>query len=418
MSPRSIPIRLSLFYGMMFLAIGVYLPYWPVWLRDRGMGPTEIGILLAASYITKTLANAIIGARVDRHDDRRRPMILLAAASLCVYAVFLFAGSFWSLLALTVVSAAAFTTLTPLADSLTMLQAAEHGLDYGRIRLWGSLTFIAASALGGFVLERSPSMAILWLLLLFLLLLVGSAVALPDTRRTLRPRDRDAPAVPLRRLLAHPSFLLFLGAASLIQISHMIYYAFGTVHWQKAGLPGDTIGLLWGEGVAAEVILFACSGAVLQRLGPAQLVLLAAAAATLRWAVFGLTTAPLHLALAQVLHAFTFGAGHLGAMHFIARAVPRSLSAGAQGSYSAVAAGLAPGMALLVAGPLYDSLGGDAYFVAAALALGGAVLALLLIRRWDGRALDLTPPPPASPARALRIDTDRECPAPPGAPPC
>lgn len=417
MSPLAISIRLSLFYGMMFLAIGISLPYWPVWLQDRGMGPTEIGILLAAAYITKTLANTLIGALVDRRDDRRRPMILLAMASLCVYAAFPLASGFWSLLVLTILAAAAFTTLTPLADSLTMLQVAEHELDYGRIRLWGSIAFIGASFLGGLVIEHSPSMTILWLLLLFLLALIGSAVALPEARRTARAQDRDAPAVPLRRLLVHPSFLLFLGATSLIQISHMIYYAFGTVHWQSAGLQGGVIGFLWGEGVAAEVILFACSGAVLRRLGPAQLLLLAAAAATLRWTIFGLTTAPLLLAVVQVLHAFTFGAGHLGAMHLIARAVPRSLSAGAQGSYAAVATGLAPGMALLVAGPLYSSLGGQAYFVAALLALAGALLALVLMRQWDGRALNLRPGP-AAPARASRTGTDRECPAPPDAPPC
>ena len=41
------PVRLGLFYGAYFLAVGVMLPYWPVWLEGRGMSPEQIGAVLA-----------------------------------------------------------------------------------------------------------------------------------------------------------------------------------------------------------------------------------------------------------------------------------------------------------------------------------------------------------------------------------
>ena len=397
MSPRSIAFRLSLLYGLLFLTIGILMPYWPVWLRDQGLTPDELGVLLAMAYIVRTLANPYVGAMVDRRGARRTAMIVLAAAAFCFYALFLFVDGFWPFLVLTVLASACFTSLMPLGDNLTMLHATEQDLDYGRIRLWGSLAFIIASTLGGAVLERGSSAILLWLMLASLLALVGGCALVPELPSARPPAGQPVhphPAPPqsahpgrLRRLLVQPPFLLFLIAVSLVHASHMVYYGFATLHWQAAGLSGDTIGLLWAEGVIAEVILFVYSGVFLRRLGPAYMIMLAGLAAALRWFVLGMTTEPLVLALVQVLHAFTFGACHIGAMHFIIRAAPRSLSAGAQSLYSSIGMGLAAGLAMLAAGPLYGALGGAAFHVTAVVALVAAVLAMLLGRRWHGGEL-------------------------------
>lgn len=398
-STRAMGVRLSVFYGALFLTVGLIGPYWPVWLESRGMGPSQIGLLMAISFLTRTATNPAIGALVDRRGDRRRPMLVLAAMSLGGYALFWPAQGFWPLAALTILAAASFTAIMPLGDSLTLLASREGRLDYGRIRLWGSLSFIVASTIGGAVIERHPTDALLWLLSATLAALVGACAMLPDVRvaggRVAGGRvDRPVATVPggertLRRLATQPVFLLFLAAASAIHISHLVYYGFGALHWQAAGLSLDTIGLLWAEGVLAEVAVFAGAAALLRRVSPPRLLALAGLAAALRWTVLGLTAEPLALVLVQSLHAFSFGACHLGAMHFIAAAAPRSASAGAQALYSSLATGLLPGIGMLGAGRLYSSLAGAAYLISAAVALIAAVLALILERRWSGGELTL-----------------------------
>jgi PPP family 3-phenylpropionic acid transporter len=406
-STRAMGVRLSLFYATLFLTVGFLGPYWPVWLESRGMGPSQIGLLMAISFLTRTVTNPAIGALVDRRGDRRRPMLVLAAMSLGAYALFWPAQGFWPLAALTILAAASFTAIMPLGDSLTLLASREGRLDYGRIRLWGSLSFIVASTIGGAVIERHPTDALLWLLSGTLAALIGACAMLPDVHvagvrvagvhvagvRVDRP-VAPVPGVPggertLRRLAAQPVFLLFLAAASAIHISHLVYYGFGALHWQAAGLSLDAIGLLWAEGVLAEVAVFAGAAVLLRRVSPPRLLALAGLAAALRWTVLGLTTEPLALVLVQSLHAFSFGACHLGAMHFIAAAAPRSASAGAQALYSSLATGLLPGIGMLGAGRLYSSLAGGAYLISAAVALIAAVLAVILERRWSGGELTL-----------------------------
>ena len=108
---------------------------------------------------------------------------------------------------------------------------------------------------------------------------------------------------------------------------------------------------------------------------------MAAAGGVLRWLILGSTTALPALIAAQLLHAATFGAAHLGAMHFLARTAPPGLAASAQALYSAVSGGLAIGLAMLAAGWLYAGLGGGAFHVMAALSALGGAMTLVLIRQ-------------------------------------
>ena len=97
-------------------------------------------------------------------------------------------------------------------------------------------------------------------------------------------------------------FVIFLIAVGLVQASHAAYYGFATIHWRAAGLSDDVIGALWAEGVLAEIVLFAFSGAVVRRLGPVRLLLLGAAAGIVRWAIIGSTTDLVAVAGVQWLH--------------------------------------------------------------------------------------------------------------------
>ncbi len=89
----------------------------------------------------------------------------------------------------------------------------------------------------------------------------------------------------------------------------------------------------------------------------------------------------------QVLHTLTYGASHLGAMHFIARAVPERAQGTAQALYATVASGLLMGTATLTSGWLYGKVGALAYLAMAALATAGFAGALYVGARWQGGLL-------------------------------
>lgn len=385
MDPLGPGARLSLFYGCLFLFVGIYLPFWPVWLESRGMTAAEIGILLAVGTWVKVLANPLVGHIVDRRGDRRIPMIVLAGAGLAAGVLFYLAHGFWVLLVISGLFGFALSALFPLSDNLTVRVASERGLQYGRIRLWGSISFIAAAMLGGRILEGKPDSWVLMLVLIAVGLTWISTFWLPDARWPTEERRKGLSF----RLLTNPVFLLFLASASLIQSSHAVYYGFATLFWRSMGHSDTVIGWLWAEGVAAEVILFLFGGALLARLGPVWLLATAGLAALLRWGITGLTVDLVPLLLVQALHAFTFGATHLAAVHFIARAAPSNLSASAQSLYSALGTGVGFGIMMPLAGYLYEQFAGAAFLFMAAMTVVGTVCAIILARRWDGEQISL-----------------------------
>ena len=83
--------------------------------------------------------------------------------------------------------AVAWTTIMPLTETVAMGGVRAAGLDYGRMRLWGSLSFIAASFCGGWVVERLGAGGVIWLIV------VGGA--LTDGGRA-RARATDRPRPP------------------------------------------------------------------------------------------------------------------------------------------------------------------------------------------------------------------------------
>jgi PPP family 3-phenylpropionic acid transporter len=218
-----------------------------------------------------------------------------------------------------------------------------------------------------------------------------AATALPDAppapMATVPTVTTGAGWPRLARLACHPQFLLFLLGASAIQASHGVYYAFATLDWQRGGHGEAVIGGLWALGVLAEIVLFSVSGHAVRRFGPIGLLLLGACAGLLRWSGTALEPGLPALLLLQSLHAFTFGATHLGAMHFLTRAMPPDLAATGQGLLAAMAAGIMLGLATFAAGFLYEAFAARAYFAMAVLSALGGLAILALARRWNGSPL-------------------------------
>jgi len=380
--PLPVTWRLAGFYGAAFLTVGVFMPFWPKWLQARGLWPEEIGMVLALSTTAKVVGSPLFAHLSDRLGARRRVMIGLSLAALCAFIFYSSVGSLWMLALGAMLVGLTFPPLLPLGENATLLAARIRGFDYGRVRLWGSITFVVAAWGGGAWIERLGVANIPWLVIGAASILVVACFLMPEVR--VAP-SRGGHA--FRGLLGNQLFLLFMVATAFIQCSHAAYYGFSTLHWSAAGISDSTIGLLWAEGVVAEIILFAFSGRIVQRVGIGPLLWVAALAGMVRWGVTGATSNLVALMVVQALHAATFGATHLAAMHFIQRAVPESISATAQGLYSAVVMGLILAAVMSGSGALYAVSSGGVFYAMAAMCAAGGLCAIFLTRAWDGTEL-------------------------------
>ncbi len=380
--PRHPAVRLAIFYGGYFLVAGVLFPFWPLLLEARGMAAGQIGLLLALALWLRAAAGPLVAWQADRTGDSKRPLIACAAAALAVMPAFYWAAGFWPLLLASFVFFFAYSSVGPLAETIALRSvSAEQG--YGRVRLWGSVSFTAAAIAGGFLLDAwggLPAASIVTLMVITLAVLFATSFALPRARAAQAARG----LAPLKTLLASKPFLLFILATAMIHAAHGVYYGFSAIHWTVEGYSHLTVGLLWGEGVVAEILLFAFGAPLVRRMGPVGLIAASAGLGALRWAVLALTTELWIVAAAQLLHAASFGAMHLGAMLFITRAVPDAFANSAQGLLGGLTYGAGLGAGLLLAGWLYGIFGADAYWSNAALSALALPLTLWLALAWRG----------------------------------
>ncbi|NKB58806.1 MAG: 3-phenylpropionate MFS transporter [Alphaproteobacteria bacterium] len=383
LSDSSVGVRLSLFYIFFFINAGIYMPFWPVWLESRGLGPVEIGLLIAVGRFARVISSPLIAYGADRRGNRRAPLLILTGTTTVIFLLYLYCDPVWQYAAVAAAVGAAWGTIMPLGDSLAIVNTQTRSIQYGRVRLWGSVSFILATLAGGKMLEFWPESAIFWVLMVSFVSLFVVCLILPDTRVEPAPIRMSG----IWRLFVHPLFALFMLCSALLQTSHLVVYIFGTLHWRASGVSDGMIGVLWAIGVVAEIALFAVGRQFVMRFGPGWLFVIAALAGVVRWTMLADSTAVPVLIAVQTLHGLTFGAAHLAAMAFIADAIPARLSATAQSLHGSVALSVAAGVVAPIIGPLYEEYGGGAFHAMTILSLAGGICGILLQRRWQGRLI-------------------------------
>lgn len=365
-------------YAGLFFGIGVFMPFFPVWLEGRGFDAAMIALALAVPQVVRLVTMPLGGLLADRSGRPRATLIIYAAATALCFAGIAFAPSATFILIGLGLAAVFWQPSLPVLDAYAVARRREGLIDYGRVRLWGSAAFIggnllAGGLLGGAFVVAVPPDTVIWLI-------AGASVAAALAAATLR-EVRPAPHETARRsgvALAGLAPVLFVGmaAAALVQGSHAVLYAFASLMWQGKGLSSTLIGLLWSLGVLAEVVLFHYGTRVTRRLGPEKLLLIGGLAGVVRFAVMAMDPPLLLLLLLQPLHAFTFGCTYLGAVELVARHAPPGRGASVQ-ALAAWATAIAMAGATLAAGPLWQAFGPGAFFASAGLALAGTGLALL-----------------------------------------
>jgi PPP family 3-phenylpropionic acid transporter len=380
MSSRIFGLRLSLFNAVLFLGSGIQLPFLPLWLKDKALSEGEIALVVAMMMAVRILAIPVGTFVADLTGSRRIIIIVSAFGTFAAYLLLHFMNGFVPILIVGMLAAAMLAPIAPLTEVLAIEGSAHFGIDYGRIRLWASLSFLAGSLIAGALLEVIPVHSVI--------LLIAAAQGLGALVTLVLPHDgalrlgeqtpTSLPAVFAVALSA--VFVIFMAAASIGQSSHGLLYAFGSVYYDDLGFSKLTIGELWAVSVTFEILMFAFSGVFYKRFGSVTLIAIGTGCGILRWFVMGLEPPLAMMFVISALHAGSFGLTHLGTMHFIRENVPDNMRNSMQGLFSVLSSGILMSATMWSSGPLYGLMGGKAYFVMASYSAIAFALALILRR--------------------------------------
>jgi PPP family 3-phenylpropionic acid transporter len=383
-SARQFSLRVGLYFAALFVVFGVQLPYLPVWLQSRGLTAAEISAVIATPALLRLVTTPVLAFLADRSGRHGAMLTVSGMVALAAAAGLLLAPSFWTILAASALLGIALAVGMPMVEAIAMTGVRAAGLDYGRMRLWGSISFTLAGLAGGVVIGVLGPQSIQPIVVAATAasLLAGLLLPSPMAAESRSPSRRLAVS-DIVALGRSPTFRWFLLAAATVQASHAVMYTFGSLHWQSLGISPGWIGTLWALGVVPEIVLFAVSGAAVRRFGPVGLLGLGAAGGVMRWTAMAADPGLLATICLQLLHALTYAASHIGAMHVISRAVPAVQAGTAQALYATITGGTLA-LAALAAGFPYARFGGSTYLAMALLCALSSAAVLMLWRTWDG----------------------------------
>ena len=373
---RSIHLNLSAFYFFYFAYLGAFAPFFALYLNSVGMEAVEIGMLMALPQLTRILAPHLWGWLADRSGQRMRVVRWSGALGTLAF-LGVFGGESFALLC-TVLFAMTFfwSAALPLVEATTLSRLGDETARYGRIRVWGSVGFIAAVVAVGYLLDLTSPRALLWVIaaLMACMLLLSCVVA-------------DAPAVPhpgderpVWQVVRRPEVIAIIAASALVAMAHGPYYTFYTIHLVDQGYSKSFAGWLWALGVVCEIGIFVWMSRLYKAYSMRQILIASTLLAALRFVVIGWGADSIVLLLAaQTLHAASFGAFHAAAIGVVHRLFRGRHQARGQAIYGSLAYGLGGTIGGLASGYAWGGLGAELTFT-----LGGAcaLAAAAVLWRW------------------------------------
>jgi len=375
--PRSMT-SISIFYFAYLGALGIFWPYFSLYLGSVGLPPREVTQVMALYPVMGLVAPPLFGLVADARRARGWMLRIASALTLVGFAAFFVAGGQRTALYLSLaVFAFCRAPILPLTDASAFEAARLHGSSYGAMRVWGSVGFLVAALATGALVDARGNAMVLPATCVSLGLAAAAAWLVPAPPPELRPQALDAG----QRLLADPELWWFLVAAVLGQLATAAYDAGFSMHLRLLGQPSRFVGTAWAVGVGAEVVFLVVQGALFRRVQPARAFAFALGVAALRWTLMSRVTSPTAILALQPLHAITFGCFYTAGATVMKDRGGTDAPAAAQGLFAS-ALGLGSMLGMWSTGRLLERGGGALlYRCAAASAALGLVAALGFVKR-------------------------------------
>jgi MFS transporter, PPP family, 3-phenylpropionic acid transporter len=347
----SSPVAARAAYATLFGAIGASFPYLSVFYQHSGLSLGQIGLLGSAAAATGLVGSPAWGALADRYPTSRL-VLPTAAAMTALFALALaLAGRPIMIAIAAIATALAMSGISPILDARALETVRGEHDRYGRLRVWGSISFVVVVGLTGFVVERAGIEA---LFVVYVPLLAATGIV------GLLLRGRESAVPPLPRLegvglvLRQPQLRRFLLAAFVVWSASMAINGFLSIHLVEIGAPGELVGAAWAIGAAVEVPIMWAFPWLAARAGTRRLLIAGALALAARAIVLPFLADPVPAALTMLLHGTGFGLMLVGGVTYVYGHAPPGTAATAQGVLTAVVFSLSmivgPGLGGLAAG--------------------------------------------------------------------
>ena len=349
------PNTLRIVYLFVYAASASWYPFFSVFLKDRGLSGTQIGLVFSMVPLMMLLALPVWGMAADQF-GRKRVMLFLVSAVAISAPGFTMMNDFMSFLLWTAFFSVVYNPIAPLVDSLALDHvAANRNTSFGRLRIWGSVGWgVATPLVGWFVTGKDTGLVfVIAAALMAVSFLIGFMA---------RNGFGHTPVLRLSRwdllsVLRNKPLFIFLGLIVCIAVGRIAMWNFYSVYLRDIGANNQLIGMAFGIQAASELPVLFFAGAIIARAGLHKVMVCTLAAMAVRMTAYTFISNPVWALVIDISHGLTFGLFLVACVEFVNTLVPQNLRATGQALFWAGHFGAGAILGNTMAGVLCDMMG-------------------------------------------------------------
>ena len=367
------PARIgSLYYLFTFLRAGAFMPFLNVYYAELSLTGQQIGWLASLLPLAMLLFATPISSLADRKRWRVRLLQIALAGSGAIMFFLQFPTTFSGFVLLILPMAVFNSPVMSIADSLIARMARRDRLNYGGMRLWGSLGYAISAMIFGAFWQRSgfrPMFLIASILCLPLIWIGGKFQE--------GPIKREHERKPIGVLFRDSGLVMLLLATFLAAISNNLSMTFEGIYVRSLGGGNFLIGVMVAIAAFIELPAMFYSERIARKLGGTTTILLAYGFTASAYLGYILVSDPRLLPIFSILKGLGYGLNLTNVVVMLTERTPDEWASTAQSFLSIGWMGIAPLVAAPVGGLILDAISPAAVF-----GLGVVTIIIAAIVLW------------------------------------
>ncbi len=366
--------RLGRLYALVWLVGAIWIPFFVLWLKDRGFSPSQTGLVLGASALAAIVAAPFWSHAADRRAGTTRALQLaLVLAGVTTLLLALTDSLLIAVMGAVAVLSASTSAVTPLSDALAVQTLGPERLhSYGAFRLWASVGWGVGAIAFGALFELA---GLGWMVPAYAVGLILCALYVgrfPKVRP--EPHPRGSRLGSFGDALAHvPRLPVYLLGLLVFGAAQHASWDYVPLRIESGGGGPFLVGIAAGVAAFVEIPFMRSSGSLMDRFGTRAMFAAGGAiyiGASLAWAVF---TAPAAVTSVRIAVGAGFALTYVSIVVMTGTLVPERFRNTGQTLAQMCTAGLAPVIGSVIGGWVYEHVGPPQLFLGSAVGLAIAI---------------------------------------------
>ena len=371
---------LSTNYFLQFAVNGVFLPFWILYLTGvKNLTVLEASTIFSMLYLARFLGGIFLNPYLLKRYNISLSLKISVIAGILLALSYGITNNKIILTLITFMFGLVYYTVAPFIESLASLFLKEEGIDYGKARTWGSVSFTLVGIAAGGIIGYVGSVALYYILIILLVLyVIFMFLPQPKLVRTLtvNKSDNNNTGKLYSWVLKDKNAILLILVIFLYQLSHTAYNNYNALYLESMNISAKWMsGLILNISVIAEILFFIFSKKIIGKIKPTQLLVFCGIGAIIRWLMLAIFHNIYVFVVMQTFHAITFAVGHIAFILILNNRFNTEKIIDMQILYTAICYQLSMTIGLYIMGAIWDINSSLVFFVSAVIALIGTIFA-------------------------------------------